>query len=339
MKHSTSWLLWLIVTISILLNVRHPVYLFILIIGLLVVGNSLAKRKGASRWARNNLRFLLTMILLSSIINMLFSHTGKTILFKIPDPWLLVGGNITLESLVYGAINGLIIGALYLAFNIINLALSIKQITNLIPRMFFPIAMVVTVALTFFPSIQQRASEIKESQIIRGNPMKHFSDWLPLLIPLLVSSLEDAFQLAESMTARGFHSAQSGKRQDILLVGFLFGTLSLFSGWILGLYNYPRLISTLLAVSGLLIWVFSLTFGNRYTKIIRFNKEHWGHKDILSVILMAFIAISWIILKLTNRFPQFVFNPYPRLVSPPIEFTGILFSLFTFIPCLFYEND
>lgn len=339
MKHSISWLLWLIVTISILLNVRHPVYLFILIIGLLVIGNSLAKRKGASRWARNNLRFLLTMILLSSIINMLFSHAGKTILFKLPDLWLLVGGNITLESLVYGAINGLIIGALYLAFNIINLALSIKQITNLIPRMFFPIAMVVTVALTFFPSIQQRASEIKESQIIRGNPMKHFSDWLPLLIPLLVSSLEDAFQLAESMTARGFHSTRSDKRQDILLAGFLFGTLSLFSGWILSLYNYPRLISTLLAVLGLLSWVLSLTFGNRYTKIVRFNKEHWGQKDILSIILMAFIAIFWIILKLTNRFPQFVFNPYPKLVSPPIEFTGILFSLFTFIPCVFYEND
>ncbi len=102
-------------------------------------------------------------------------------MFNLPDGWLLIGGAVTLESIVYGAINGLVISALYLLFNVFNKALSVKQITKLIPRAFHPIATMVTISLTFFPSIQQRIREIREAQLIRGNPMKKVADWLPIL--------------------------------------------------------------------------------------------------------------------------------------------------------------
>ena len=197
MTHSLVWMMWLLAVLVFTLSTRNPIYLSLILTGLIMLGHHLALDKKIKGWAVSNFRFLLTMILLSTMINGLFSHVGQIILFTIPKGWPLIGGNITLESLAYGMINGLVIGALYILFNIINLALSIKQLTRMIPRAFHPIAMMVTIALTFFPSIQKRAREIKEAQMIRGNPMKKISDWLPIIIPLLVTSLENAFQLAE----------------------------------------------------------------------------------------------------------------------------------------------
>ena len=141
-------MIWLVVMVFIL-STRNPVYLSLILVGLLFFGQSLAREKKIKNWVLANLRFLLAMILLSTLINGIFSHVGQTILFTIPQKWPLIGGNFTLDSLVYGAINGLVIGALYILFNVINLALSIKQLTWLIPRAFHPIAMMVTISLTF----------------------------------------------------------------------------------------------------------------------------------------------------------------------------------------------
>jgi len=183
-------------------STRNPIYLLIVIASQFALGTYIAKNKGQSFWLKGNLQFLFTMAAISALINTLFVHNGRTVIFTLPKSWWLIGGDLTVESLVVGIINGLIIGALYLAFNILNLALSIKQMTHLIPTALKPIAMTVTVALTFFPSVQERAREIKEAQMIRGNPMKQVGDWLPLIVPLLVTSLEKAFLLAEVSIGR-----------------------------------------------------------------------------------------------------------------------------------------
>lgn len=339
MKHSLTWILWLFGTVTLLLIMRHPIYLTIIMLSLFVVGGKLARKSGKSGWTINNLRFLAAMILISSIINTLFAHTGQTVLLTLPDQWILIGGDITLESLMYGVINGFVIGSLYITFNIINLALSIKQLTNLIPRAFYPVAMVITIALTFFPSIQRRAREIKEAQIIRGNPMKHISDWLPLFLPLLVTSLENAFQLSESMTARGFHIQKPYRQQNILLFVMMLGTLSIFSGWILGLYDYPRLLTTVLITAGILLVFVILFFAGRYTKYSKFQKETWEKKDVFALIAMLVSILVLPVLKWAGHFPQLAYSPYPKIGYPPIEITGILIGLFPLLPRAFINHD
>jgi len=339
MKHSLSWVLWLIMTMAILLATRHPLYLLIILIGLFFLGSALAKKVDKPSWGIQNMRFLVTMVLLSAIINTLFTHVGESILFKLPQNWALIGGIITLESLVFGLINGLVIGSLYITFNIINLALSIRQITRLIPNFFHPIATTITIALTFFPSIQQRALEIKEAQMIRGNPMKRISDWLPLLLPLLVTSLENAFQLSESMTARGYHTQRSTLPREIPLIGILIAVFSIFSGWVLRLYDYPETISLLLTIFGGLVLFFTIILADRYTKMTRFHQESWGSNEMISTILFSLMLLSWIILRLTDRLPSLTYSPYPSLSMPPVAFTGILLSIVPVIPLIFLEHD
>ena len=338
MINSIVWILWLTANMIFILSTRNPIYLVVVMFGLFYLGQHLAKRRNYTTWVLSNIRFLLTMIFLSTVINGLFSHVGRSVLFTIPPGWPLIGGDITLESLAYGALNGLVIGALFILFNIINFALSTKQITRLIPRVFHPVAMMVTIALTFFPSIQERAREIKEAQIIRGNPMKKISDWVPILIPLLVTSLEKAILLAESMTARGFHK-QVDLRKPNNLISLMVGAFSVFSGWILQLYRYPIPLSVTLYVAGGALIVMTVIRVGKQVRTTRYHREDWRPIDISGALISTVYVLSFSLVALTNRLSSLSYSPYPQLTIPRVQITGIIFSLLPFLPVFTLHHD
>jgi energy-coupling factor transport system permease protein len=303
---------------------------------LFLLGGKLSKNK--SGWISINLKFLISMVLISAIVNGIFSHLGQTVLFYFPEKWLLIGGKITLESIIYGIINGMVIGALYLTFNILNLALNTKQMSQLIPRSFHTIAMTTTIALTFFPSIKQRAYEIKEAQMIRGNPMKSIPDWLPILMPLVVTSLEDAILLSESMTSRGFLPKTSSKYSGVTTISLVLGTFSVFSGWLLNLYNYPRYLSITLYLIGGLVTLTTLYTKGHEVKVTRYRQEKWQTLDILAGIFYAFAILAIVFLSLTNRL-EISYSPYPSLTSPNFNSLGIFLSMMPIIPWVMANHD
>jgi len=339
MINTANWIAWMVMTLAILLSTRNPFYLIILLTDLLILGVHLSQKISRRFWVSQNLRFIITMMLISTVINAIFTHTGQTLLFKIPQNWILVGGNITLESILYGAINGLVIGCLYLAFNILNLTLTIKQLTRLIPAVFYPIAMMVTISLTFFPSIQKRARAIKEAQMIRGNPMKKVSDWVPLFMPLLVSSLENAFLLSESMTSRGFNSQVSTLSPKLITGGFIVGTLAVFSGWILHLYALPLPVSLVLYFLGGTIVGVILLQTERQSHVTRYTKQEWLTKDIISFSMILFGLASMLVLQVTDQFPPLSYNPFPVITPPEVNLMGIIVCLFPILPAFFRTND
>ncbi len=295
--------------------------------------------KGKSHWVGGNLRFIGTMILLSSAINFLFVHTGQTELFALPKQWLLIGGKFTLESLVYGAVNGLVIGALYILFNIFNLALSIKQITRLIPRAFHSLTLMVTISLTFFPSIQERTRQIREAQLIRGNPMKKVSDWLPVLLPLLVTSMENAVSLSESMTVRGFETTRAKSQSGLGLIGLILALFTLFTGWILQLFDYPNWISWTLYFTSATLIVWVMIAAGKAVHTSRLEQVHWQKSDFIAVALqvISFGFFIWILTSIHSTLLSY--TPYPSLSMP--KFNPLLFvtSLIPAIPLLFKTHD
>lgn len=338
MKNSKAWIIWLIAMMALILSNRNPIYLLILLLGLLILGSKLASKKGQKSWLSQNLRFLGTMFVLSGIINTLFTHRGNSVIFTLPDTWILIGGKITLESLVYGVINGLVIGSLYIVFNIFNLALTVKQITGLIPKIFQPIAITISIALTFFPSVQQRAREIKEAQLIRGNQMKRIVDWLPLLAPLLITSLENAFSLSESMTARGYYSRTKSLSGLHITLPFIIATFLVFSGWILRLYNYPSMISYVLYFISSSIIILSILLANRKIKITHYHEEDWGTYDIVLSPVFLGIILVWAALQTSGALPSVSYSPYPDLRLPGIQFSGIIICASSLLPVMFTDK-
>lgn len=333
------WVLWLVSGMVFLLSTRNPVYFSIVIIQLFLLGFKMAKRKDRKPWLGLNLRFLAVIVGLSALINAIFAHTGKTVLFHFPERWSLLGGAITLESLVYGAINGLVIGALYLLFNIFNQALTVKQITRLIPRAFHPIATMVTISLTFIPSIQQRTQEIREAQLIRGNPMKKIADWLPVLIPLLVSSLEDAFLLSESMASRGFISRTGSRSSSLNLVALIVALFSIFSGWFLNLYDYPSLLSYGLYGLAAIIILIVIIAGERQSRIKPYKQEKWLPADKIALIVFSTSTIASIVVSLGGNMFALTYNPYPMLSIPEVHWAGVILSLVPGLPLVFNRYD
>lgn len=339
MKSTTPWVIWFITTLIILLSTRNPVYILIILVGCFIIGFRLSRENKPIFWMKQNLRFLFTMIALSALINGLFTHIGSTQIMTIPQNWPLIGGHITLESIVYGAINGFVIGALYLIFNVLNLALSIKQLTNLIPRAFYPIAMMTTIALTFFPSIQQRAREIKEAQMIRGNTMKKVTDWLPIMMPLLISSLEDAFLLSESMIARGFHTLAMKRDARIPIITLLIGVLAVFSGLVLNLYNSPRIIFIPLYLLGVVIISAVIWKSSRNSQVTKYHQESWQRNDIITVAIMLLTLAIFIFLRLSQKLPTLAYTPYPTLSIPEVSLIPILFCVLIWLPIAWISHD
>lgn len=339
MKNTTAWILWFITILIFLLSTRNPVYIICVLLGLLFLGFQLSKQREKTNWIKQNLLFLSTIILVSSLINAIFTHSGKTILFAFPDSWPLIGGIVTAESLAYGAINGLIIGALFLLFQVLNLALSIKQLTRLIPRAFYPIAMIVTISLTFFPSIQRRIREIKEAQMIRGNPMKKISDWLPILAPLLVSSLENGLILSESMTSRGFYTSNAENKAVIPVIMMIFGTFSIFSGWILSIYAYSAYLFMPLYVFGGLIIFLTLWRLGLAVKTTQYYNEVFSGKDILAVGIIFLVVIILGFFSISGNLKSLTYSPYPSLSFPPFEFIPFFIPFLTLLPMAIKHDD
>jgi energy-coupling factor transporter transmembrane protein EcfT len=339
MTVTTAWVLWLLSGMVFILSTRNPLYLLITILMFYWLGLKFEKERKGGQWIKLNLRFMLTIVGLSGLINMLFAHTGKTVLFDLPNGWPLIGGAVTLESIVYGAINGLVIGALYLLFNIFNKALSVKQITRLIPRAFHPIATMVTISLTFFPSIQQRIREIREAQLIRGNPMKKVADWLPILIPLMVSSLEDAFLLSESMTSRGFHTHSIMKYSSLYLVLLIISAFAVFAGWIFGLYDYPKLLSIGLYILAALVVIIIFVVSGRGNPSKSYKQEAWHLADKIASMSFSLALMTTLTLLFMDNGPTFSYSPYPVIAFPQLHWTGIVLSLIPGIPLLIQKND
>ncbi|QRN83702.1 energy-coupling factor transporter transmembrane protein EcfT [Chloroflexota bacterium] len=338
MTTAFSWLAWLLAGIIILLTTRNPLLLLLILILLLALGVRMTEPGNRKRWLRQNLSFIGTMLFLSSLINFIFTHSGNTALFSLPDNWFLIGGKFTLESLLHGTINGLVISSLYLTFTLFNKALSVEQLTHLIPTAFYPLTLITTISLTFFPSIQERTAQIKEAQMIRGNPMKKLSDWLPILIPLMVTSLENAVQLAESMTARGFQVQDEGQNSPKALILLILSTFLVFSGWLLSLFSYPTWVSwALYLIAFLIIALIFLTLSKK-VHIVHLHKDQWQKSDIFAIILFGLVFIFMAALIVSQNRDFLSFTPYPTLSFPTLPLAAWLLGLVPAIPLLLIPN-
>jgi hypothetical protein len=113
-------------------------------------------------------RFGLWLIPLSAVLNALWARAGATVLFRLPA-WLpVIGGGVTLEALAYGALNGLMLMTLLTAFGVLNAALSARDLLSLVPRAFYPLAIIIGIALSYVPATLRQAREIRDAQALRG---------------------------------------------------------------------------------------------------------------------------------------------------------------------------
>jgi len=332
--HAAAWLVWLAAALIIASVTRNPLYLTLLLAVLMTTIRTIRRPETPSTAPLAPGRFALYVIPLAAIINALLSRVGETVLCTIPTNWPLIGGPITAEALTYGALNGLLLTTLFAAFTVLNLAVPVHDLIRFVPRAFYPVAVITSIAVTFVPTTLRQIQQIREAQAIRGHRMRRLRDWLPLFMPLLIGGLERALQLAEALAARGFAAetvkARAGGTQTISIAGLL----AILGGGLLVAWQEVRWGTVLLGVGGAAI-VGTLWLAGRRVPHTTYRRTPWGYREWL-VTGGAFVAgAGFLFFGQATR----VYNPYPALTWPAFDILTGTALLGLLLPVLVAESE
>lgn len=178
----------------------HPVFLIGAICMILILNIT----QGNGEKLRKMLPSTLFFALIITIANPLLTHRGGTILFYI-------GYNpITLEAVTYGGTMALSLAVIMFTFTSYNEMISSHKFLYLFSRVSPKAALLTMITVRFVPLFMRRLTHItlvqktKGVQVDAGSLKERAQNGMKLLQVLLVCSLEEALQTADSMQARGF---------------------------------------------------------------------------------------------------------------------------------------
>ncbi len=190
-----------------------------------------------------------------ALLNPLFSHRGRVILFYFLDQ------PITLESVLYGVTMMLSLLLILLAFLSFYQVITTDKFMYLFSSVAPKTALLTSVAIRFVPLLKRRLKQISLVQrtngidVKVGSLRKRMRDGMTLLRVLITWSLEEALQTADSMKARGYNTGRRShyvvyrmERRDWTVLLFLAGASAVsIAGWMRG-YGTLQIYPTLAAI-------------------------------------------------------------------------------------------
>ncbi|MEI2690287.1 MAG: energy-coupling factor transporter transmembrane component T [Anaerolineae bacterium] len=336
--HSGAWLTWLGAAIVALSLTRNPFYLALLLLCIAAVSRALRSRTETPALPLPLLRLALFIVALSALFNAATAHFGQTVLFTLPAGIPLLGGPVTLEALVFGAINGLVLVGFLAAFNVLYQALPTHALIRMIPRALFPVAVVVSIAISFVPATLEQFYQIRDAQRMRGHQVRGLRDGLPLLMPLLVGGLERALQLAEAMTARGYGSlgaqVSQAAAQRVRLTLAL-GLVLLLAGLLALLFWQQPMAGWALIIAGGGLLLTALVWQGRGIQRTTYRRQAWRSWDWLIAGASLLVLVAYV---LPASRLTLAYTPYPRLSMPGFELWLAVATLALLAPALWLQR-
>lgn len=323
MVHTMAWVAWLAAAAVSAFTIRNPLYLVLILGASWIVYTSLGRTSPiGSSWgsfAKIGLFFLALTIPFHALSN----HLGEIVLFRLPANWPIVGGNITLEAAIAGAVNGLSLLTILMVFAAFNAVVDHYQLLRATPSFLFQAGVVVSIAITFVPQMVLSAKEIREAQRIRGHRIRGVRDLLPLVLPLLANGLERAIQLAETLEARGFAGVAapiSHHRTVLTRLGTVAGLLALLVGLFLAAYLPGwKIVGWSLAALGGVGLVSTFRLQGRQIQRTRYRRSRWQVHDTALVLASVLTLASVVSARITT--PEvLVYSPFPPYsLLPPFQ--------------------
>lgn len=210
-------ILWTLFYIILLFFVKNA-----LGFGFYIVGSAaiILLTKIKFRFILKGLKPILFLLVFTSLINIFMA--GET-------PLLKVGFlTITKEGLIFAGFMALRLVLLVFGTSLLTFTTSPIMLTDGIERLLSPfskigvpahaIAMMMSIALRFIPTIMEETDKIIKAQSARGadfesgNILKRAKAMTPLLIPLFISAFKRADELATAMECRGYHGGEGRTR-------------------------------------------------------------------------------------------------------------------------------
>lgn len=191
-----------------------------------------------ARFVLRSLRPLWMIIVLTLIIHM--ATAPGTVVFS-AGPFKVTEEGMRQGGLMVARLVLLIVVSSLLTFTTSPIALTdgIERLLNPFRRLGVPaheLAMMMTIALRFIPTLLEETDRIIKAQMARGadfrsgNFLRRAKNLIPLLVPLFISAFRRADELATAMEARCYRGGENRSRMKELRMGRMDAAAALVMG-------------------------------------------------------------------------------------------------------------
>lgn len=174
-----------------------------------------------------NLNVILPIVIFTAIINTFYVSTGIVLL----DWWIF---KITTDGIMRAVFMSSRVVLLILISSALTYTTTPNDLTDAIERLLSPLkfiglgnlvhmlAMMITIALRFIPTLLEETGKIMNAQKARGASFtegkltEKIKALIPILVPLLISSIRRAYELAEAMECRCYNGGEGRSRMKQL---------------------------------------------------------------------------------------------------------------------------
>jgi energy-coupling factor transport system permease protein len=208
--HPAAVLAYLSVFLVLSLLYDNPLYLLslLLLLALLIKGVD-----GLEAW-EGLLKAGVFLMLIIMVVNPLVIRAGSTIIWHGPAAPLLGRLDVSMEAMYFGAVSGLRLLVIMSIFCLYNLMINPDNMMNLFSKAAGKSVLIAALSTRMFPTMVRDLKRIKEVLQFRGVDFDEGSLWervkkySSLYNVMLLSSLEDSMEIAESMQARAYGSGR-----------------------------------------------------------------------------------------------------------------------------------
>lgn len=199
-----------------------------------------------------SIRAIIYLIIFTAILNLLFYQDGEKIWWIITDKAVIFTVKMALRLLL------LIMGTsiLTLTTTPIELTDGIESLLKPLKLIKFPVhelALIMSIALRFIPTLMDETDRIIRAQKARGanfesrNIFKKAKALIPILIPLLISAFRRADELADAMDSRCYNGSKGRTKMKRLKFSYrdLIGAFFLITFFLIIILDKYVLLSTM----------------------------------------------------------------------------------------------
>jgi energy-coupling factor transport system permease protein len=223
-RNPIAWCAWALATLGAAFIDRNPFLQALLLLVLINVW--LPYRHGRPTYLRVSLALAAIPVLFSVGLSRFGSHA----IFTLPG-WPIVGGPLTWDALAFGANTGLALMLTIAVFGIVQSTVRSADLVSLLPRPLYRLGTVFALSIAFTPKAIASFHSIQEARALRSER----TGWrgVPaVIVPLLLSTLEQALQYGESLDARGYGNQRRSRYRPIAwsvadAIATLFAALSI----------------------------------------------------------------------------------------------------------------
>lgn len=186
------------------------------------------------KYTLKGLKPILFVIIFAAILNIFFNSNGKK-LFKYGFIYITDQGLHSALIMIF-RITLLVVGVSLLTLTTTPIMLTdgIEKLMKPLNRIGLPvheIAMMMTIALRFIPTLLEETEKIMKAQAARGadfdtgNIIQRAKSFIPVLVPLFVSAFRRADELAIAMESRCYRGSVGRTRMKELKYGSIDGLI------------------------------------------------------------------------------------------------------------------